>query len=79
MDRLTFASDDDPIKDSTGVIILKVCFIFFVFFLTIGSGMLPVKWPAFRNSPTVLGIANAFSGGLFLSIALFHVLPEVVD
>jgi len=26
-----------------------------------------------------LGIANAFSGGIFLSISLLHLLPEVID
>jgi len=25
----------------------------------------------------MIGIANAFSGGIFLSVALLHLLPEV--
>lgn len=79
MERNIFSSSGETEGDSTAVFTIKIVFIFFVFFLTIGSGMLPVKVPAFKNNPTVLGIANAFSGGLFLAIALFHVLPEVVE
>lgn len=29
-----------------------------------------------RSSTKILGLANAFSGGLFMGIALFHLLPE---
>ena len=32
-----------------------------------------------RTSTKFLGIANAFSGGLFLGIGLFHVLPESAE
>jgi zinc transporter 1/2/3 len=56
---------------------LKIGFIIFIFFLTIGSGIMPLKLQAFKNSTTSIGLANAFSGGLFLSIALFHVLPDI--
>lgn len=61
------------------MLIIKSVFVVLVFFLTLGAGILPAKWPACKNSPKFLGIANAFSGGLFLAIALFHVLPEVTD
>ena len=33
----------------------------------------------FRKSTKIIGIANAFSGGIFLGIALFHLLPESVE
>ena len=59
--------------------ILKGCFIVVVFFLTIIAGILPVYVKACKESPTFLGLANAFSGGLFLAIGLFHILPEVSD
>ena len=32
-----------------------------------------------RNSASVLGIANAFSGGIFIAIALVHILPEATS
>jgi zinc transporter 1/2/3 len=66
-------------QSDPGVLILKIFFIIFVFFLAIGSGVMPLKLQAFKNSSTAIGLANAFSGGLFLSIALFHVLPDVSE
>ena len=63
--------------EATLLLIIKISFIVFIFFLAIGAGMLPLKLQAFKNSSTAIGLANSFSGGLFLSIALFHVLPDV--
>jgi len=37
---------------------------------------LPVVWKRFRNSEATLGIANSFSGGLFLAAGVVHILPE---
>ena len=37
---------------------------------------LPVLWKRFRNSDLLLGLANSFSGGLFLSVGIMHILPE---
>ena len=65
--------------EATTLLIIKISFIVFIFFLAIGSGMLPLKLQAFKNSSTAIGLANSFSGGLFLSIALFHVLPDVSE
>ena len=42
-------------------------------------GLLPVKCKAFSNNMAVLGVANAFSGGVFISIATMHIMPEQVD
>ena len=39
-------------------------------------GSIPVLSHKFNQSPTILGVANAFSGGVFLAIALVHILPE---
>lgn len=30
-----------------------------------------------QGNVRLLGLANAFSGGLFMGISLFHLLPEV--
>ena len=62
--------------DST-LIIIQLWFILFIFLLGITFGIIPNKVPWCKNSTTVLGIANAFSGGVFLAIAFLHVLPEV--
>ena len=42
-------------------------------------GMVPVKVKSFRESPKILGVANAFSGGVFLAIALMHIMPEQTE
>ena len=39
-------------------------------------GMIPVKVKSFRESTNILAIANAFSGGVFIAIALMHIMPE---
>lgn len=59
------------------VTIAQLIFIVFVFGLSFISGILPHKIPWCKNSVNILGIANAFSGGVFLAIAFMHILPEV--
>ena len=55
---------------------LKIGFIVVAFVEAILAGIIPVKSKKFRESPKVLGIANAFSGGVFIAIALMHIMPE---
>ena len=44
-----------------------------------GMGLIPVYSKAFSESPTVLGIANAFSGGIFLAMSVMHIMPDQVE
>ena len=44
-----------------------------------GVGVIPVFCTAFSENPKVLGIANAFTGGIFIAIALMHILPEQAE
>ena len=55
---------------------LKILFIIVSFIEAAALGIIPVKSKKFQESPMVLGIANAFSGGVFLAIALMHIMPE---
>jgi len=43
------------------------------------AGMLPTWSESCRSSPKILGIANAFAGGVFLAIAFMHITPEMID
>lgn len=43
------------------------------------SGIFPTISKGCRESPKILGVANAFSAGVFLAIALIHILPEEVE
>lgn len=72
--------DDGPSKgDPTTLLIIKICFIVVVFLIAVISGILPAKIKSCGQNPTFMGLANSFSGGLFLAIALVHILPEVVE
>ena len=50
-----------------------------IFIIAFVSGILPAKIKGCGTNKTFIGLANAFSGGLFLAIALVHVLPEVTE
>jgi len=56
--------------------IYKLLFMSIALIEALFMGYLPVKWKRFRESPKILGVANAFAGGIFVSIALMHIMPE---
>ena len=60
------------------ILILKIAFIFAIFLIALVFGILPAKVKSCGRNPKFISMANAFSGGLFLAIALVHILPEVV-
>ena len=57
---------------------VQVIFIFATFLEAFICGLLPVKCKALKESPRALGVANAFAGGVFISISLLHIMPEQV-
>jgi len=62
----------------TSLLVVKIVFIIGIFLLAMVAGNLPARTRRCRESPTFLGIANSFSGGVFLAIAFIHILPEAV-
>ena len=54
----------------------KIIFIIIAFIEAAILGLIPLYSTKFKESPFVLGIANAFSGGVFLAIAFMHIMPE---
>ena len=54
----------------------KLGFVIIAFLEAFLAGLIPVKFKSFSESPKILGIANTFSGGLFLAIAIVHIMPE---
>ena len=54
----------------------KVAFMVVAFLEALLLGLIPVKSKVFSESPKALGIANSYSGGVFLAIALMHIMPE---
>ena len=54
----------------------KIVSIFVFLGMAMVFGLMPYYVKKFRTSTKFLSISNAFAGGLFLGIGLFHVLPE---
>ena len=52
------------------IIIMWVCVL---------AGLLPKLVPAISKNSIVLSFLNCFSGGLFLAVALLHIIPETVE
>ena len=63
---------------TNAVLVTKICFIIGSFLEALIAGMIPTFSSKCRESPKVLGIANAFAGGVFLAIALMHIMPEQI-
>ena len=59
--------------------ILKWVFLILCGIITMLSGLAPMKIPGCNKNEKILGIANSFSGGVFLSIAFVHILPETAN
>ncbi len=75
-------SEQVPLTDdeATSLVLAKVGFSLAVFAVAFLAGVLPLKIKGCgAGNPLFMSLANAFSGGLFLAIALFHILPEVTD
>lgn len=58
---------------------IKIGFIVVSFVQGITGGLIPTWSEGCRSNPTIVGIANSFAGGIFLAIALLHVLPEEIE
>jgi len=56
--------------------ISKWIFIFIMLAVTMGAALAPIKIKGCNSNPKVMGLANSFSGGVFLAIAFVHILPE---
>ena len=42
-------------------------------------GIVPKLIPQIANSPLTLSLLNCFSGGIFLSMAFIHIIPESIE
>lgn len=62
--------------DTNGVFWVKIIFAFFCFLEAYLPGVFPTYSKGCRESPKILGIANAFACGVFIAIALIHIAPE---
>jgi len=44
--------------------------------ITFSFGLLPLFFANYRKGTVILSYANPFSGGIFIGIGLFHLLPD---
>ena len=75
---------EDPPEDGCGdnctaVFWIKIAFIVVCFLEGMIGGLVPTWVEGCKSNPAVFGIANAFAAGVFLAIALLHMLPEEID
>ena len=67
-------NDEEGVNVETFKIIMMVCM-----FLCIGFGLLPKVCKVCRESKEALSMMNCFSAGLFLGMALVHMMPEAAE
>lgn len=76
-DHLGIDSDDH--SSGLGKLLsLKVALIF-ILFVVVYTGLIPAYSKYCRKSAFTLSLMNCFSGGVFLAMALMHILPEAVE
>lgn len=55
---------------------IKVVSMIVMFLMIIVMGNIPLRSAAFKGNQLLLELTGAFSGGLFLSVGIIHLLPE---
>ncbi|KAL4505216.1 hypothetical protein ABPG72_016283 [Tetrahymena utriculariae] len=63
-------------NDNTLVKSLSILFMYIIVLIT---GSIPLRIKSFKENQKFLSIASTFSGGLFISIGLIHILPDAGD
>ena len=66
------------LKKEPNVKTFKIIMLFVIFLCSI-SGILPKLVPAVAHSKNALSFLNCFSAGIFLGMALIHIIPEGVE
>ena len=62
-----------------GATVVKWVFLILCGAITMLCGLAPMKIKSCNKNEKILGIANSFSGGVFLAIAFCHILPETCN
>lgn len=68
------ADEGEGINVDTFKIIMMICMI-----ICVGFGFVPKVWGKCRNSENTLSFLNCFSAGIFLAMALVHMMPESAE
>ena len=76
--RILHGGGDQDADQTTNRIIQGIS-IGFIFILCLVFGFIPYFVKSFKGNIKLTGIANAFSCGIFLGVAIIHILPETVE
>ncbi|EGR32461.1 zip zinc transporter family protein, putative [Ichthyophthirius multifiliis] len=56
--------------------IIKLISIFIMFIMIFITGNIPLRLKSYKENTRLISILSAFTGGLFLSIGIFYLIPE---
>ncbi|KAM3141595.1 hypothetical protein pb186bvf_006200 [Paramecium bursaria] len=60
------------------IMAIKIGCMITMFLVIIISGNIPIRHKAFKENQQLLSLTAGFSGGLFLSVGMIHLLPESI-
>ena len=63
-------------QESSFLFYFKLFSFLVILIITFSFGLLPIFFANFRQGLIILHYANPFSGGIFIGIGLFHLLPD---
>ena len=71
------STETHEIEEETAGVTIQVLLTISLFLINLIFGLIPLFCKKCILNSSFIGIANAFSGGIFLSTGLFHLIPEV--
>ena len=74
--NLLIANNLNREESSSFLFYFKLFSFLVITVITFGFGLLPLYFSRFREGHIILNYANPFSGGIFIGIGLFHLLPD---
>ena len=69
-------SNANQAKSSSFLFYFKLFSFLIITIITFSFGLLPLYFSRYRQGIIILHYANPFSGGIFIGIGLFHLLPD---
>ena len=69
-------SNTNQAKSSSFLFYFKLFSFLIIIIITFSFGLLPLYFSRYRQGTIILHYANPFSGGIFIGIGLFHLLPD---
>lgn len=70
------AANPNNETESSFLFYFKLFSFLIIVIITFSFGLLPLFFANYRQGTVILSYANPFSGGIFIGIGLFHLLPD---